>query len=245
VTEIGLIGTAGKLPINDTVRSYLPASVLCHLNGITGPNGLYMIVTESIHKPGAHPANRSPDPASDEHDHLIWVLVSSLELHGDHPRAIFREGAALQALVLQLMAGCHPSLLRMVTETDSRVVSATALQASNLIDPWETTQVTLVGDAIHTMPPLRGLGGSTALKDAALLCSRLIEAERGQMPVLAAIREYEEAMIDYSYAAVRSTLQFADMQVNQRFDPSEITRLRQGRGAGGDAPARVGGARLE
>lgn len=35
-----------------------------------------------------------------------------------------------------------------------------------------------------------------------------------------------------SYAAVRSTVQFAHTLVNQRFEPSEITRLRQGPGAG-------------
>ena len=42
-------------------------------------------------------------------------------------------------------------MIRLIAETDVKVISATALQASNLIEPWEPTQVTVIGDAIHTM----------------------------------------------------------------------------------------------
>lgn len=47
--------------------------------------------------------------------------------------------------------------------TDPAVVSATAVHSAEPIKPRATTNVTLVGDAIHTMPPMQGLGGSTAL----------------------------------------------------------------------------------
>jgi 2-polyprenyl-6-methoxyphenol hydroxylase-like FAD-dependent oxidoreductase len=233
VDGIGLVGTAGRLPIDDTVRSYLPGSLLTHLNGVTDPNGPYMIVTESIHKEGAGLQARSVDRSSDEHDHLIWVLVSSPEPYGTDPRSMFRDGPALQHLVLEQIAGWHPSLHRMVAETDPGVVSATELLASREIEPWDTTHVTLVGDAVHTMPPLRGLGGSTALKDAALLCGKLIAAARSQVPLLSAIHEYEAAMIEYGFAAVRSSLQFADMLKSKRLDPR---RLGMRPGAGTNRP---------
>jgi salicylate hydroxylase len=67
--------------------------------------------------------------------------------------------------------------------------------------------VTLLGDAIHTMTPLQGLGGNTALVDAANLCQRLIDADRGRIDVRDAIGSYEAAMRRYGFEAVQRSLQ--------------------------------------
>ena len=66
----------------------------------------------------------------------------------------------------------------------------------------------LLGDAIHTMTPLQGLGGSSTLRDAGVLCCELVEADRGACTHIAAINAYEKAMIDYSFAAVRRSAWF-------------------------------------
>ena len=71
------------------------------------------------------------------------------------------------------------------------------------VKPWKPSTVTLLGDAIHTMTPLQGLGGSTALRDAGLLCRAIVEADSGGVTPVAAIRRYEHAMIEYGFAAVR------------------------------------------
>jgi 2-polyprenyl-6-methoxyphenol hydroxylase-like FAD-dependent oxidoreductase len=217
ITDTGLVGMAGKLPITDQTRSYLPEHLLARLTGIRAPKGLYMIVTQSIHEPdrqgdvSSMPAPPAADPASEESDHSIWVLVSSRATYGSRPRSLFHDGPALQELALRLMHDWHPSLRRMVAETDPAVISATALQGAEPIAPWETTNVTLLGDAIHTMPPLQGLGGSTALRDAALLCRKLVAVERADAPLLPAIHEYEAAMLEYGFDAVRSSMQMAGM----------------------------------
>jgi 2-polyprenyl-6-methoxyphenol hydroxylase-like FAD-dependent oxidoreductase len=62
--------------------------------------------------------------------------------------------------------------------------------------------VTLLGDAIHTMNPGRGVGANTALRDAALLSKRLIEVRGGIKPLLQALHEYEGEMLQYSEQAV-------------------------------------------
>ena len=41
------------------------------------------------------------------------------------------------------------------------------------------------------MTPLQGLGGSSALRDAGLLCHKLVDIDRGRSPLPPAIREYE------------------------------------------------------
>jgi 2-polyprenyl-6-methoxyphenol hydroxylase-like FAD-dependent oxidoreductase len=67
---------------------------------------------------------------------------------------------------------------------------------------WQPTNVTLIGDAIHTMTPGRGVGANTALRDAKLLCRNLTAVRDGKMPVLEAIGDYEEKMRDYGFDAV-------------------------------------------
>jgi len=59
------------------------------------------------------------------------------------------------------------------------------------------------------MTPAGGIGANTALRDAALLSRLLIEADRGQSDLVAAIASYESAMRDYGFAAVERSLQGA------------------------------------
>ena len=74
--------------------------------------------------------------------------------------------------------------------------------AAEPVDPWPSDPVVLLGDAIHTMPPVGGLGGNTALRDAHLL-SRLLGAGEAPIP---AIARYEQEMCEYGFAAVRASL---------------------------------------
>jgi 2-polyprenyl-6-methoxyphenol hydroxylase-like FAD-dependent oxidoreductase len=73
------------------------------------------------------------------------------------------------------------------------------------LPPWEKTTVTLIGDAIHTMTPGRGVGANTALRDARLLSRKLTAAGDGQLPVMAAIHDCETQMIRYGFDAVRAS----------------------------------------
>jgi salicylate hydroxylase len=69
--------------------------------------------------------------------------------------------------------------------------------------------VTLLGDAIHNMTPMAGVGANTALRDADLLRSKLIAATGGEVPLITALASYEEQMLDYGFAAVRQSLRNA------------------------------------
>jgi 2-polyprenyl-6-methoxyphenol hydroxylase-like FAD-dependent oxidoreductase len=60
------------------------------------------------------------------------------------------------------------------------------------------------------MTPYRGIGGNVALRDASLLGRNLAAAHRGEMTLLRAIHEYESAMLDYGFRAVRKSLQAAE-----------------------------------
>jgi 2-polyprenyl-6-methoxyphenol hydroxylase-like FAD-dependent oxidoreductase len=65
--------------------------------------------------------------------------------------------------------------------------------------PWEPSNVTLVGDAIHAMLPTMGMGGNTSLNDAAILAGKLAAVQRGELDLVAAIGDYEHEMREFAY----------------------------------------------
>jgi 2-polyprenyl-6-methoxyphenol hydroxylase-like FAD-dependent oxidoreductase len=69
------------------------------------------------------------------------------------------------------------------------------------VAPWVTRRITLLGDAIHSMTPYRGIGANVALKDAMRLCRALAAADRGERPLVDAIHSYEADMLDYGFRA--------------------------------------------
>jgi 2-polyprenyl-6-methoxyphenol hydroxylase-like FAD-dependent oxidoreductase len=105
-------------------------------------------------------------------------------------------------LARQLTRGWHPNLRQLIDLTDLTTVQSINIRTSVPVAPWESSNVTLLGDAIHTMTPGRGAGANTALRDAALLCQTLVTVQRGQAPLLAAIQRYEAEMLRYSTEAV-------------------------------------------
>jgi salicylate hydroxylase len=88
------------------------------------------------------------------------------------------------------------------------------------VPAWETTNVTLLGDAMHTMTPLQGLGGNTALRDARQLCRRLVQVDRGQTDLLSALSTYDAALRSHGTAAIRVSRQYTEAFVS----PSRVAR---------------------
>lgn len=73
-----------------------------------------------------------------------------------------------------------------------------------LDEPWKTqSDITLVGDAAHVMPPFAGIGVNIGLLDALYLTKNLTE---GDFPdLLSAVKDYERKMIIYAGEAQEQT----------------------------------------
>lgn len=199
VVDTGLVGTACRIPMGEKTNG-LPEHLLTWLTSVL-PSRDYMIVTNSVRKSSAEP------DSWDVPDHLIWVHIAKRQAYGDQdPRQI--NGGSLQQLVLRRMVDWHPALRRMVADSDPLQISSVRVLSAIPVRPWPSTNVTLLGDAIHAMTPFLGLGGSTALRDAALLCGKLVDVDQGQAELVPAIRSYEMAMLDYGGRAVRRSAQF-------------------------------------
>jgi 2-polyprenyl-6-methoxyphenol hydroxylase-like FAD-dependent oxidoreductase len=104
------------------------------------------------------------------------------------------------------MGDWRPALSRLVQRTDPSTINAFSVKTSVPVAPWKTRNVALLGDALHNMPPFHRVGANLALWDAAALCGVLVAADRGEEDLLTALGNYERAMIDHGFQAVRASL---------------------------------------
>lgn len=115
-------------------------------------------------------------------------------------------GADLQGVVLDRTVGWAPALRELIGGSDPTTVNAIQVRSATPVDPWTTGRVTLLGDAIHNMTPMAGIGANTALQDADLLRRQLTAVTSRERELIAALHEYEEQMRDYGFAAVKRSL---------------------------------------
>jgi salicylate hydroxylase len=93
----------------------------------------------------------------------------------------------------------HPALRGLVERIELDTLFATHFKRLEPEPAWESSNVTVIGDAIHAMLPTFGMGGNTSLRDARLLASGLAAAARGEQTIVDAIAAYEAAMREYVY----------------------------------------------
>jgi 2-polyprenyl-6-methoxyphenol hydroxylase-like FAD-dependent oxidoreductase len=119
------------------------------------------------------------------------------------------DGAALREVVLGKIRGWAPELRRLVGECDPETVNFVRVRSATPVKPWQTGPVTLLGDAIHNMTPMAGIGANAALRDADLLRRKLIDVHGGLLEMRDAVADYERQMLDYGFAAVKRSLRNA------------------------------------
>ena len=110
--------------------------------------------------------------------------------------------AKINALATEITDGWHPNLRALIRASDPGTAFAVDVRTSVPVGAWPTTNVTVLGDAVHLMTPGRGVGANTALRDAALLAARLGAAQRGEMSGHDAVASYEAQMREYGFHAV-------------------------------------------
>lgn len=207
--ETGVVNLGGKIPLTDGVMALLPPRLLDGPALIVSsePCSFFMAAwkreargEEYLRKLGLEDGIREDD------DYVILGLAGKREFFrfGSEPATM--NGAALKDVMRRVVARWHPVTRKMIELLDEAQIRTGTIRTSKPVTPWKATGVTLLGDAIHSMTPFRGIGANIALKDAAHLCAKLTEAELGQKPLLQAIAEYETAMREYGFAAVAGSL---------------------------------------
>jgi 2-polyprenyl-6-methoxyphenol hydroxylase-like FAD-dependent oxidoreductase len=211
--DTGIIAIAGKVPLTPESKALVSDKVFYGITVIFAPKGYFSIlhvmefkwdrngVKRGIGGNDADLLARWPGLLFDNTtDHIIWGFSAAHQRFAQDPMQM--RGEELVRLTLDMTKNWHPNLRKLMSMTDPSTCFPLNIRTSVPLEAWPTTNITLLGDAIHTMTPGRGVGANTALRDAALICRNLIAVRDGQKPLLQAIHEYEAEMIEYGFDAV-------------------------------------------
>ena len=206
VVDAGVGGLAVKLHLTDATVAWLPGRLRAGMNLITDGAGVALFT--SVYDPpvGARAALEAATGPQPEIDFAPYVLGALNADPARLPAELARLDAdALRALGEDLLAGWHPALCRMIAESEPASRGGLLFSAALETPPWPSSRVTVLGDALHTMPPTGGLGGNAALHDA-----RTLVAELAERPLPSAIPAYEAELRAHGYATVREALAIRD-----------------------------------
>ena len=198
IKDTGITALATKTPLTPETRALLTDEVLNGLSLIFGTKGMIGMLHVMEFK---REAVLRFDDARDYINLSIWSSHEHFPADAAQAR-----GQDVIDIALRAAGNWHPNLRRIFELSDPAAAFPLRIATSVPIEPWKSTNITLLGDAIHTMTPGQGVGANTALRDAALLCRELTAVHEGRKKLLEGVADYEAEMIPYGFARVAESL---------------------------------------
>jgi 2-polyprenyl-6-methoxyphenol hydroxylase-like FAD-dependent oxidoreductase len=194
--DLGVSAIAGRYILDDKRVGNLPPEMTNGaLNNIVPSGRGWMFISAWRSRPAD-----GVESSALEH-YIVWAYVAP---SGDIPQGAGPVyGSELHKYVLNSIKGWAPELRELVTESDTSTTKCLSLRSMPTLTSWESSNVTLLGDAIHNMTPMGGMGANTALRDADTLARCLIDAAAGRLSITESVRTYEEEMRVYANDAIK------------------------------------------
>ncbi len=221
--ETDAVSIAGRLPLNPETLAWLPGDTAAGMNSILPSAGSFLFtsafdgkrrMSDAIGR-GHDLAAAGLDPElllDDVSDYVLWAFITHRKHYPSNLSTL--DGAELKRIVDRTIRDWHPTLRRIVADTDPSTVGYLRFKRSTTDCDWSATPVTLIGDSVHNMPPVMGLGANTALRDAAELSAALAAAQRGKTGLIPAIAEFETRMREYGFGAVREASRYTELAIS-------------------------------
>ena len=220
--DLGIVIICGQFPLNEANPGQLPELMKdCSLNNIV-PYGKGWLFVSSWHS--------REGQKNEHHDrsdgYALWAYFVPKD---DTPANVTKlQATELRDIVLAGVRGWAPSIENIVRNADVSTIAPVYLRCAPHLDYWDPSNITLIGDAIHSMTLAAGVGANTGLRDAENLTDLLGEAANGNT---SAIGKYEAIMRPYANAAVALSRQIAQgassCSLAQRFMFRMVLRLAQ------------------
>ncbi|ADD45214.1 FAD-dependent oxidoreductase [Stackebrandtia nassauensis] len=205
VVDSGLRLIYATVPLTPATRPLFPEGMFGGYSAILGPKHRHLGgAPVEFAEPLSRTASRiAADASLTEHrSYMTSAFGARVEDLPDDEELFAMNPSALRGLALDMMDDWHPRARRMVEHWELSSVLPLLLRTSVPTEPWPASEVTLLGDAVHAMSPAGGSGANAAMLDGAILAARLREVRDGK-PLLEAVAEYENAMREHGFAAVR------------------------------------------
>ena len=160
-------------------------------------------------------------------DHIrVYVILRVPEDWARTSGIDFSQPAQARQQLLKHFEGWAPRVTSMLAQSDDTFIPR-PLYNVPINQAWTSQpDVALLGDAAHVMPPFTGKGANYAMLDAVELTENLVS---GRYPdVAAAIRAYDDHMLQRMSGAVAETMESQEVMISPRA-PDGIVQLFQER----------------
>jgi 2-polyprenyl-6-methoxyphenol hydroxylase-like FAD-dependent oxidoreductase len=232
--DTGIVGIAGKVFLDGGNRERIVPELRNGMTLASGRGGycLFIALQEIDGAAMMGFGGNDESTAAGAHfdnarSYLMWAFGARREKLGLAGRDTDQmSGDELREIVLKAMAlhAWDERFRALVHLADPATINAIAIRTAVPVAPWQTQRITLLGDAIHSMTPYRGIGANVALKDAVRLCRALTAADRGERPLIDGIHAYEADTIDYGFRAVRTSLHAMNQAIVESRVRSALSR---------------------
>jgi 2-polyprenyl-6-methoxyphenol hydroxylase-like FAD-dependent oxidoreductase len=185
--DLGIVNIAGRVPLTPEITAHLPAELVDGaVNNVvpSGPGWMFVSTWNAGH-------------GSDER-FAVWAWAAARDSYPDNVDTLAPE--QLTRHVADRITRWAPALRYLIDHTDPATVATVPLRSMPRLPEWRPTNVTLLGDAIHNMTPMAGIGANTALRDAEELRRQLLAP--GTADVTARVGAYENLMRAYANQAL-------------------------------------------
>lgn len=139
-----------------------------------------------------------------EDNYIFWSFLTPRQRLPQNLGSMSEE--ALIALVDEMTPGFDERLKRLIRRGVPSSVQRLTYEASIRPKRWPAGPVTVLGDAVHNMPPTGGEGANMALKDGMVLTAALVDHFSNGRPLADVLEDYETEMIEYAFNAVETSL---------------------------------------
>ena len=200
----------GKTLITPEIMEWFPEALFDSFNRVTAPNGVGMAVATCRKRASFADATARFAPSvhlTDMQDYFSWTLSRRSETFSS------TDAPALHETARAMLNDWPYTVRRIIDEADVSATFLVNIRSARPVKQWQTTNVTLLGDAIHTMSPGRGEGANTALRDARCLRHALLEVVTKGVSLVQTKAQYETEMLRHGFEAVADSL-------NRPFAPS-------------------------
>ncbi|BDU21675.1 NAD(P)/FAD-dependent oxidoreductase [Dyella sp. GSA-30] len=199
--SVGVTAIAGRYVLSPERNDTLPATLVDGAPNMLVPSSPDWLFFSAWLTPKDA---SSDEPPSNARDYVVWAYVANARALPAHLDAM--NDAALQEMVLKRTVGWSDQVRTLIRDAEPGSLSVIPLKSMPHLEPWPASSVTLLGDAIHNMTPMAGIGANTALRDAANLVQCLSAVIRGEASLKDEVARYEERMRSYANPAVLKSL---------------------------------------
>ncbi|GAA1614750.1 NAD(P)/FAD-dependent oxidoreductase [Nonomuraea maheshkhaliensis] len=227
-TTLPATAVAGKLFLTEANRRWLPEPLLAGMNAFwprqdflftavfrrrENPAAINARLGDRLRALGLEPERLLADSHDD--DYILWAFIAHRDALPGFTAKDQADPVAVREMLARRTTGWHPDLRRLLADSTPDTLYQTEFRAAQPLRPDETGNVTGLGDAVHQMPPVGGLGGNTALRDAHRLRTALIAADRGEQPLARALHDYETDMLRHGFDTVRAVVRNTDAAIDR------------------------------